>query len=121
MKPYRSVFTLALLGLALGAQAADTCDAQAMEKKLAGAAKASFIKKCRTDGARSACDAQAGEKKLAGAAKASFVKKCVADTTSESSRSAAQGCETQAADKKLAGAAKASFVKKCIKDAEAGK
>jgi hypothetical protein len=62
------------------AYAADSgCAAQAAEKKLAGAAKNSFMKKCQKDAAAAAkasCEAQAGEKKLAGAAKNSFVKKC---------------------------------------------
>jgi hypothetical protein len=64
--------------------ASPTCEAQAAEKKLAGAAKNSFVKKCEND-AKSAvaktCDAQAAEKKLAGAAKTSFTKKCVTDAT----------------------------------------
>ena len=58
------------------------CEAKAAEKKLAGAAKTSFVKKCETDAGSSAsasCDAKAAEKKLAGAAKTSFTKKCVAD------------------------------------------
>jgi hypothetical protein len=38
------------------------------------------MKKCSTDAA-TACDAQAAEKKLAGAAKTSFTKKCVNDAT----------------------------------------
>jgi hypothetical protein len=38
----------------------------------------SFMKKCETDAAK-ACDVSAKEKKLAGAAKTSFEKKCVAD------------------------------------------
>ena len=50
----------------------------ATEKKLAGAAKGSFLKKCEKD-AQASCEAQAGDKKLAGAAKNSFVKKCVKD------------------------------------------
>jgi len=61
-----------------------TCDAQAAEKKLAGAAKTSFVKKCMKDATEAAtktCDGQAAEKKLAGAAKTSFVKKCVKDAT----------------------------------------
>ena len=68
-----------------GAFAADTsCQAQAAEKKLAGAAKSSFIKKCDKDAVEAAtttCTTQATEKKLAGAAKSSFVKKCVKDST----------------------------------------
>lgn len=55
-----------------------TCNAAAAEKKLAGAAKTSFLKKCEKD-ASATCDLAAGEKKLAGAAKASFTKKCVKD------------------------------------------
>lgn len=62
--------------------AADDCAAKAAEKKLAGAAKTSFMKKCTADSmppAQAACEATAKEKKYAGAAKNSFVKKCVAD------------------------------------------
>ena len=61
-----------------------TCEAQAVEKKLAGAAKSSFVKKCEkdaTEAATKACDTQAADKKLAGAAKNSFVKKCVTDAS----------------------------------------
>ena len=57
-----------------------SCTAMATEKKLAGAAQASFMKKCEADAA-TACDAKAAEKKLAGAAKTSFTTKCVADAT----------------------------------------
>jgi psiF repeat len=70
---------LALTALAGGSFAQGTsCSAQSGEKKLAGAAKNSFMKKCETD-AHTACDAQAAEKELAGAAKTSFTKKCVSD------------------------------------------
>lgn len=55
-----------------------TCQAKAMEKKLAGAAKTSFLTKCKKD-ATAACTTAAGEKKLAGAAKTSFTNKCVRD------------------------------------------
>ena len=55
-----------------------SCKAQATEKKLAGAALASFMKKCETD-ATNACNSAAAGKKLAGAAKTSFTKKCVTD------------------------------------------
>ncbi len=70
--------------MATQAYAADaTCEAKAAEKKLAGAAKSSFMKKCEKDAAaaspKAACEATAGEKKLHGAAKASFVKKCEKD------------------------------------------
>jgi hypothetical protein len=60
------------------------CEAQATEKKLAGAAKSSFITKCEKDAkaaTQKTCDAQAAEKKLAGAAKTSFTTKCVNDAT----------------------------------------
>lgn len=55
-----------------------SCKAQATDKKLAGAAMNSFMKKCETDALKS-CDVSAAEKKLAGAAKTSFTKKCVTD------------------------------------------
>lgn len=55
-----------------------TCAASAADKKLAGAAKSSFMKKCQAD-AKASCETQAKDKKLAGAAKASFTKKCVKD------------------------------------------
>ena len=48
-----------------------TCAAQASGKKLAGAALASFAKKC--------CDTQAADKKLSGASKTSFTTKCMKD------------------------------------------
>ncbi len=66
---------------ATAVHAADDCAARAAEKKLAGAAKNSFMKKCQEDAkpGSAACEATAKEKKLAGAAKNSFVKKCVAD------------------------------------------
>ena len=78
-------FVLAALALTLAgaptlAYADSSCAAQATEKKLAGAAKTSFLKKCDSD-AKAACDKQSVDKKLAGAAKASFTKKCVADAT----------------------------------------
>jgi len=55
-----------------------SCKAQATEKKLAGAAQTSFMKRCQTD-AETACNTAATDKKLAGAAKTSFLKKCVSD------------------------------------------
>lgn len=62
-----------------GFASAATCEAQADEKKLAGAARNSFVKKCTTD-AKGTCEMQATEKKLNGAAKNSFVNRCIADT-----------------------------------------
>jgi len=67
--------------------ASSSCETRAADKKLAGAAKTSFIKKCEKDAADAAeaanksCSAMATEKKLAGAAKSSFVTKCVKDAT----------------------------------------
>jgi hypothetical protein len=55
-----------------------SCKTQAADKKLAGAAMTSFMKKCEADAAK-ACTTQAADKKLAGAAKNSFTKKCVGD------------------------------------------
>jgi len=55
-----------------------SCSAHAAEKKLAGAAKTSFMKKCEAD-AQARCEQSAADKKLAGAAKSSHVKKCVAE------------------------------------------
>ncbi len=68
--------------------AASNCAAKAVDKngkQLAGAAKASFIKKCEAGNkgnASAACEAKAvgkDGKPLAGAAKSSFMKKCEAD------------------------------------------
>jgi hypothetical protein len=81
------VLAFAIAGAALAQTNAPTtgpvdikpsCKAQASDKKLAGAAFNSFMKKCQTD-AEKACDAAAAEKKLNGAAKTSFTKKCVTD------------------------------------------
>lgn len=66
--------TLATAAMAQG----PTCNAAAVEKKLAGAAKTSFLKKCEND-ATAACQAASTEKKLSGAAKNSFEKKCIKD------------------------------------------
>ena len=62
----------------VGPSFAASCTEEAAAKKLAGAAKNSFMKKCQTD-AQSACDTKAGTQKLAGAAKNSFTKKCVTE------------------------------------------
>ncbi len=74
--------TIALVALALGlagapglAYADDPCMTQATDKKLAGAAKTSFMTKCE----RTSCEGQAKDKNLHGAAMTSFVKKCTKD------------------------------------------
>ena len=97
----KKVLTLVALGLTLSfgaAHAADAsadCTAKAAEKKLAGAAKNSFMKKCVAD---------AGGAAPAGAAPAS------------AAAASSPNCEKAAADKKLAGAAKNSFMKKCMSE-----
>jgi predicted metal-binding protein len=93
-----AVVTMGLQGLSVAADtkgadakapqatsaAAGSCEDRAVDKngkKLAGAAKASFLKKCEAD-AKPSCEARAVDKngkKLAGAAKASFLKKCEAE------------------------------------------
>lgn len=66
---------------AIGSAMAQTCETKAVGKDgkpLAGAAKTSFMKKCKTD----ACEGKAVSKDgkpLAGAAKDSFLKKCQND------------------------------------------
>jgi hypothetical protein len=84
MKSFLVVMAITLFASTAAFAANPSCEAQAAEKKLAGAAKSSFIKKCdkdATEAATTACTTQATEKKLAGAAKSSFVKKCVKDAT----------------------------------------
>lgn len=75
-----AAMALALLTAPTLAFADSSCAGQAADKKLAGAAKTSFMKKCSSDAAAS-CDKQAADKKLSGAAKTSFTKKCVSDAT----------------------------------------
>ncbi len=71
-------FALAVLVPAASFAEGPNCNAAATEKKLSGAAKTSFLKKCTRDAA-AACDASATEKKLHGAARTSFTKKCEKD------------------------------------------
>lgn len=80
------ILSAALVGAPILAPAADapSCSMQAGDKKLAGAAKNSFMKKCQQD-ATERCEAAAAEKKLAGAAKNSFTKKCVNDAVGAAS------------------------------------
>ncbi len=75
-----AIATLFITNTAFAASCAD----QAGEKKLAGAAKNSFMKKCEKDAAAAApsCADKAVSKDgkpLAGAAKAASIKKCEAD------------------------------------------
>jgi hypothetical protein len=74
------MFALGALALGLAgaptlAFADDACMTQAMDKKLAGAAKTSFLTKCE----RTSCEGQAKDKSLHGAAATSFIKKCTKD------------------------------------------
>ncbi len=78
----RLFLALLLSAFALGSAAAqESCESKAVGKDgkpLAGAAKTSFLQKCKRD----TCAAQAvasDGKKLSGAAKTSFTKKCEAD------------------------------------------
>lgn len=117
MKNLMTLVALSLACLCSPVFAADSCEAKAADKKLAGAAKDSFVKKCSADAAAAgpkSCDAKAADKKLAGAAKDSYLKKCETDSKASMASSA---CDMQAKEKKLAGAAKNSFVKKCVTDA----
>ena len=77
-------FAFGVMPSAHAAGAAADCAAKSAEKKLAGAAKNSFEKKCIADaGGATAnsptCEKSAADKKLAGAAKSSHLKKCMAD------------------------------------------
>ncbi len=73
------ILSLVVMGFIGGVQAQQaSCTATAAEKKLAGAAKASFLKKCEKD-AKAACEIDDMSKKLNGAAKQSHIKKCVKD------------------------------------------
>ena len=75
----RSVLIAVTLMAGLSAAYADgTCTATAADKKLAGAAKTSFMGKCQKDAAAT-CNATAADKKLFGAAKTSFTTKCLKD------------------------------------------
>lgn len=75
----RLILIAALFSFAAAAQAQGaSCAATSADKKLAGAAKNSFMKKCESD-AKSTCTMQADEKKIYGAAKNSFVTKCTKD------------------------------------------
>ena len=115
---------LTVLGMGMGVAQSATpgaqqeCEAQAAVKKLAGAAKTSFVGKCVASAKASQCEKAAADKKLAGAAKNSFMKKCQADAGVLPENAA---CAAKAKDKKLAGAAKNSFMKKCTADAAAAK
>jgi hypothetical protein len=101
LKQLSLIVSLAFAGSAFAADSA--CMTQAKEKKLAGAAQTSFVKKCEADAKAGApagkCEAQAAEKKLAGAAKTSFVKKCVSDASAPAAPAPAAAPVASAAKK----------------------
>lgn len=74
----RTLLAVLISAFAAGSAMAASCDSMAVGKDgkaLSGAAKTSFVKKCKAD----ACEPKAvgkDGKPLAGAAKASFMKKC---------------------------------------------
>jgi hypothetical protein len=84
----KKIMMLAVVAFGLiggNAYAAGACEKSADDKKLAGAARTSYVKKCEKDAAGAtaatspACEKSAADKKLAGAAKTSHIKKCMAD------------------------------------------
>lgn len=58
--------------------AQNSCESKATEKKLNGAAKTSFIKKCEKD-VQAACENDDISKRTSGAAKEAHIKKCLRD------------------------------------------
>jgi hypothetical protein len=74
----RSIVLAAALSLILAGSAFASCKSDSADKKLAGAALTSHMKKCESD-AKTACEKDSADKKLAGAAKTAHMKKCVAD------------------------------------------
>lgn len=76
------VLAFALASFVTTGALADSCVANADAKKLAGAARTSFLTKCQKD-AQTTCDSQAAEKKLHGAAQTSFTTKCVKDAVGQ--------------------------------------
>jgi hypothetical protein len=77
----RFLLAVLLTVFALGsAMAQETCESKARGKDgrpLSGAAKTSFVKKCKADASEAKAVGSDG-RKLAGAAKTSFLKKCEA-------------------------------------------
>jgi hypothetical protein len=77
----RILLAALITSFAVGSAFAQSCESKAVSKEgkpLAGAAKTSFVKKCKQD----ACDGKAvgkDGKPLAGAAKNSFMTKCAKD------------------------------------------
>ena len=86
----RTVMTAVIVAIGLFAgqayAASAACEKSADDKKLAGAARTSHIKKCMAEGggdASAACEKSTADKNLAGAAKTSHVKKCMEDAAAK--------------------------------------
>lgn len=77
----RIILAAIISSLAVGSAMAASCESMAVSKDgkpLTGAAKTSFVKKCKIDACASKAVSKDG-KPLSGAAKASAMKKCEAD------------------------------------------
>jgi len=82
MKRFFLIAVVALFACG-SALAQETCESKAVSKDgkpLAGAAKTSFLKKCKRDTCAVKAVSSEG-KKLSGAARTSFMKKCQAEAT----------------------------------------
>ena len=78
----RLILAALITAFAAGSAMAQSCETKAVSKEgkpLAGAAKTSFIKKCKEDACTPKAVSKDG-KPLTGAAKASFMKKCEAES-----------------------------------------
>lgn len=72
------IFASLFIFLSGAVQAQDICMSKSVQKKLAGSAKTSFLKKCESE-AKLSCENDDVSKRTSGAAKASHIKKCVKD------------------------------------------
>jgi len=81
-KPFLTLCSMLMVFASQAFAQGPSCTAAAAEKRLAGAAKTSFLAKCERDAA-TACEATATERKLHGAARTSFTRKCVKDAVGE--------------------------------------
>jgi hypothetical protein len=79
MKKLCSIAALIAFACSASYAADSACMTAAKDKKLNGAARTSFVKKCEND-AKAKCEIDSREKKLAGAAKTSHMKKCTMET-----------------------------------------
>lgn len=78
----RLILAALITAFAAGSAMAQSCETKAVGKDgkpLAGAAKTSFVNKCKTDTCTPKAVSKDG-KPLAGAAKDAFMKKCLADS-----------------------------------------